>query len=97
MRYPSIKNLLIELAQRGPSEVRLEALIMLGAPGTPEKWPPCPRRSRNGLLRQLACNTGKASKARLTALKEVLNGVQPVPDIDPELARLLGLRGSEEK
>jgi len=80
--------------------VRLEALRMLGSPGIPDKWPSCPRRSRNGLLRQLACNTGKASKARLAALKEVLSEIEPVqgrPEIDPEMGRLLGLRGSEEK
>jgi len=94
MRYPSIKNLLIELSQRGPSDVRLEALMMLGSPGIPDEWPGCPRRSRLGLLRQLACDSGKASKARLAALKQVLNEAAPVKaneEIDADIARLIGI------
>jgi hypothetical protein len=71
VRYPSPERVLFDLASRGPSAVRTEALAMLGQP-VPGRWPECPRRTRLALLRQLACNKSKASRARLEALKELL-------------------------
>jgi hypothetical protein len=75
MRYPCPKNILHNLASRGSSATRVEALRLLSLPDLPTRFPECPRRSRNALLRQLAANRGKSAKARLAALKELLYGL----------------------
>ena len=80
MRYPAPKRILYELSTTGPSGVRLEALRLLGLADLPEKFPSCPRRSRESLLRRLAANRRKAAGARLTALKELLFGWTPEMD-----------------
>jgi hypothetical protein len=75
MRYPSPQRLLFDLARRGPSTVRIEALRLLGLPNCPTRWPLCARRSRASLLRRLAANKKKAAKIRLACLKELLWGL----------------------
>lgn len=80
MRYPAPKRVLYDLATRGPSTTRLEALRLLGLADLPVKFPPCQRRSRESLLRRLACNEKKSARARLSALKELLFGWTPAMD-----------------
>lgn len=75
MRYPNPQRLLYELASRGSSTVRIEALRLLGLPNCPTRWPPCPRRSRASLLRRLAANRKKSAKMRLACIKELLWGL----------------------
>jgi hypothetical protein len=60
--------------------VRIEALRLLGLPDLPKRFPSCPRRSRESLLRRLAANRKKSAKARLSALKELLFGWTPEMD-----------------
>ena len=72
MKYPSPQSVLYELASRGPSAGRLEALRLMGLPDSPRTWGSCPRRSRRALLRRLACDRRKSVKVRLSALKEIL-------------------------
>jgi hypothetical protein len=75
MRYPCPKNILLDLGSRGSSSTRIEALRLLSLPDLPTRYPACPRRSRNALLRQLAANRKKSAKARMLALKELLYGL----------------------
>jgi hypothetical protein len=75
MRYPSPRSLLYELANRGPSAVRIEALRLLGLPNCPTRWPECQRRTRASLLRRLAANKRKSAKMRLACIKELLWGL----------------------
>lgn len=93
MNYPSPKKVLTYLASHGPSATQLEALRMLGLPNCPDRWPECPRRSRQGLLRRLACNSKKSASARLQALKEVLrfdeDKLNPADELDAEMRALL--------
>src|ERR1700683_1456689 len=70
--YASPKAILSELAGRGSSATRMEALRLLALPDIPEQWPECQRRSRLSLLRRLVCNRKKSASARLQALREVL-------------------------
>jgi hypothetical protein len=72
MMYPSPKTVLTALAARGTSVTRSEALRLLAAE-LPEDWPDCPRRSRQALLRRLACDRKRSAKARLAALRELLS------------------------
>jgi len=80
MRYPAPKRILYELSTTGPSGERLEAMRLLGLADLPEKFPSCPRRSRESLLRRLAADRKKSAKARLSALKELLFGWTPEMD-----------------
>jgi hypothetical protein len=75
MNYARPQAVLFDLAGRGPSAVRQEALRLLGLPNLPPTWGVIPKRSRKALLRKLACNKGKAAKARLAAVKELLWGL----------------------
>lgn len=75
MRYPAPKKVLHELSVSGPSEVRIEALRLLGLAELPAAFPKCERRSRESLLRRLACNGKKSAKSRLYAVKELLWGL----------------------
>lgn len=84
MKYPSPKIVLSQIAARGPSAVRLEALRRLS--DCPDAWPDCPRRSRLSLLRQLACDGKKSAKARLEAMKDLLAAMPAIP-ADEEAAR----------
>jgi hypothetical protein len=74
LRYPSPKNLLYALATRGTSTTRNEALRLLEL-DLPEKLPRCERRTRQSLLRRLACDKKRGSGTRLKALKELLFGL----------------------
>lgn len=77
MRYPSITSVLYELATTGPSASRTEALRLLSLPDLPAAFPKCKRRTRESLLRRLACDGKKSAKARLGALKECVFGWTP--------------------
>jgi hypothetical protein len=75
MRYPNPQRLLFDLANVGPTAVRIEAIRLLGLPNCPTVWPKIPRRSRASLLRRLAANKQKAAKMRLACVKELLWGL----------------------
>lgn len=72
MRYPSTEKLLSELATLGTSSTRQKALALLGMK-LPPTLGPYKRKSRESLLRRLACDRRKSAKARLEALAELLH------------------------
>jgi hypothetical protein len=80
MRYPAPKTVLYELSLYGPSEVRLEAIRLMGLDDLPASFPKCQRRSRDSLLRRLAVDRKKSAKARMSALKELLFQWTPAMD-----------------
>ncbi|HXX18702.1 MAG TPA: hypothetical protein VEJ46_04820 [Candidatus Acidoferrum sp.] len=99
MRYPSPEHLLSELATRGTSGTREKALRLLGM-NLPPTLGPYKRKSRESLLRRLACDRRKSAKARLEALADLLNAECPeqidgdretlaIRKPDPKLAAML--------
>jgi hypothetical protein len=75
LRYPTTKNLLYGLANRGTTTTRNEAMRLLEMQDLPERLPHCERRTRQSLLRRLACDKKRAAKTRLRALKDLLFGL----------------------
>lgn len=89
MRYPSPKSVLFDLAKRGSSRTRAEALRLMTL-DLPPRFGPYPRRSRETLLRQLVCGRKRQSAAvRLRHLKELLFGisVELQMELDAERSR----------
>jgi hypothetical protein len=105
MMYANPKAILSQLAGRGSSATRLEALRLLALPDIPKQWPECPRRSRLSLLRRLACNRKKSASARLHALQELLtmattdlkpDDMTGPPTYSPEALEMLRLLGKHD-
>lgn len=90
MRYPSVRSLLSKLARRGPSNVRLEALRLLGLPDLPEHLPPSPRKPKNHrivLLKMMATDKRRSAKSRLACVKELLFNIPVGLQLEAEAKR----------
>jgi len=73
MRYPNPKTILLDLAEQ-PATYQ-EALRLLTLPSVPASWPACPKKSRNYVLRRLACNSEAPAKTRLACISEQCFGI----------------------
>lgn len=87
MRYPTPKSVLYDLARKGSSRTRAEALRLM-ALELPPRFGPYPRRSRESLLRQLVCGKKRRSSVtRLRHFKELIFGMSVEMQIELDAER----------